>query len=438
MTDGPGRRMVAALLSIPRLLVAALARPASRRAHWPRDNEAICWHPATASKQSPPKGGRIGTTLRKIVHVDMDAFYAAIEQRDQPALRGLPVAVGGGQTRGVVMTASYEARRFGVRSAMPGGRAARLCPELVFVPPRFEIYKAVSRQIRDIFQRHATLVEPLALDEAYLDVTEPANGPAPAMAIARLIKEQIREETGLTASAGVSFNKFLAKLASEMRKPDGLCVIRPAQAQGVLAELPIERFFGVGPATAGRLRAAGVTRGADLQALDEQAAVHRLGRSGAHFWRLAQGLDDRPVVPDRDRKSLSVETTFEHDRDDPGDLAAALDDLARDLATRLARSGYQALTVQLKIKYRDFRISTRQTTLREAPSTAEALAAIGRHLLLRAPLAAPVRLLGLGLGGATARADQLALGLAVPPAEPDRRDRERGGTHPPVPTTHQG
>ncbi len=344
----------------------------------------------------------------------MDAFYAAIEARDQPALRGLPIAVGGGQARGVVMTASYEARRFGVRSAMPGGRAARLCPGLVFVPPRFEVYKEVSRQIREIFRRHTSLVEPLALDEAYLDVTEPVSGPVPAMVIARRIKEEIREETGLTASAGVSFNKFLAKLASDMRKPDGLCVIRPARAPGVLAALPIERFFGVGPATAGRLRALGIARGADLQALDEAEAFHRLGRAGAHYWRLAQGIDDRPVVPDRSRKSLSVETTFEHDQNEPEALGRALDGLARDLADRLARSGYRALTVQLKIKYRDFRISTRQTTLHRAPASAEALAAIGRHLLRRAPLAAPVRLLGLGLGGAAARGGQLDLDLVLP------------------------
>ncbi len=349
--------------------------------------------------------------MRKIVHVDMDAFYAAVEQRDQPSLRGLPIAVGGGQTRGVVMTASYEARRFGVRSAMPGGRAARLCPELVFVRPRFEVYKAVSRQIRAIFHEHATLVEPLSLDEAYLDVTEPPNGPLPAVAIARLIKDRIRAETGLTASAGVSFNKFLAKLASDMEKPDGLCLIRPAEARAVLAGLPIERFFGVGPATASRLRAAGITSGADLQALDEAEATRRLGRSGGHYWRLAQGLDDRPVMPHRNRKSLSVETTFKQDIANVAELATALDALARDLAGRLARSGYQAPTVQLKIKYRDFRISTRQTTLSQAPRSAEALAAIGRHLLLRAPLAAPVRLLGIGVGGATPEADQLTLGL---------------------------
>ncbi|MEZ5905579.1 MAG: DNA polymerase IV [Geminicoccaceae bacterium] len=233
----------------------------------------------------------------------------------------------------------------------------------------------------------------------------------PAVTIARLIKDQIRAETGLTASAGVSCNKFLAKLASDMQKPDGLCLIRPEQARGVLAELPIERFFGVGPATAGRLRAAGILRGADLQALDEAEATRRLGRSGAHYWRLAQGLDDRPVVADRSRKSLSVETTFDRDIDGIAELAPALEELARDLAARLARSGYQALTVQLKIKYRDFRVSTRQTTLQQAPRSAETLAAVGRHLLLRAPLAAPVRLLGIGVGGTTVDADQLTLGL---------------------------
>jgi DNA polymerase-4 len=309
------------------------------------------------------------------------------------------------------MTASYAARVFGVRSAMPGAQAARLCPNLVFVRPRFDVYKAVSRDIRRIFERYTDLVEPLSLDEAYLDVTAPKTGAAGAVAIARAIKAAIKTETALTASAGVSVNKFLAKLASEMEKPDGLCVIRPEQAIGVLAALPIDRFHGVGPATARRLRAAGIAAGADLQALDEREAGRRLGRQGIHFWRLAQGLDDCPVQPHRERKSLSVETTFATDLVTPDALARAVDLLAEELADRLAAGGFQGTAITLKIKYRDFRVTTRQTTLAAAPSSAVELASAARHLLARSPVTAPVRLLGLGVGGSADVTRQLALPL---------------------------
>jgi len=351
--------------------------------------------------------------MRKIIHIDMDAFYAAVEERDDPTLRGRPIAVGGGAARGVVMTASYAARRFGVRSAMPGAQAARLCPELVFVPPRFAVYKAVSREIRAIFHRYTDLVEPLSLDEAYLDVTRPKTGLAPAVAIASAIKTAIRGETGLTASAGVAASKFLAKIASEMDKPDGLCVIRPERALSVLADLPIERFLGVGPATARRLRAAGIARGADLQALDEAEARRRLGRQGWHFRRLALGLDERPVEPARERKSLSVETTFATDLWRLDALETALAGLAEELALRLEQSRFLATTVTLTIKYRDFRRTSRQTTLGTPPERAAELQAVGRHLLRRAPLAAPVRLLGLGVSGAGAAGRQLV--LPMPP-----------------------
>lgn len=347
--------------------------------------------------------------MRKIIHVDMDAFYAAVEERDDPALRGRPIAVGGGSARGVVMTASYAARRFGVRSAMAGAQAARLCPELVFVPPRFAVYKSVSQQIRAIFHRFTDLVEPLSLDEAYLDVTLPKGAADPATTIARAIKADIRAETGLTASAGVAASKFLAKLASEMEKPDGLCLIRPEQALAVLAALPIERFLGVGPATAKRLRAAGITSGADLQALDEATAFRRLGRQGAHFRRLALGIDDRSVQPARERKSLSVEATFAEDMRSLEAMEQALASLAGELASRLEQSGFLATAVTLKIKYRDFRRTTRQTTLAAPPTDAAELVALASHLLRRSPLEAPVRLLGLGLGGAKATGRQLAL-----------------------------
>jgi DNA polymerase IV len=356
--------------------------------------------------------------MRKIIHVDMDAFYAAVEERDDPRLRGRPIAVGGGSARGVVLTASYAARAFGVRSAMPGTQAARLCPELVFVRPRFDVYKAVSREIRAIFHRFTDLVEPLSLDEAYLDVSCPKEAPLPATIIARAIKEAIARETALTASAGVAANKFLAKLASELHKPDGLCVIRPAAARDILAGLPIERFHGVGPATGRRLRTAGIASGADLQALDEAEAVRRLGRQGAHFWRLARGIDERPVQPSRQRQSLSVERTFAVDISAPNAIDGAIDAIADELAMRLAQSGFLASTVTLKIKYRDFRLSTRQTTLPVAPVLADELADAARALLGRAPLTAPVRLLGLGVGGVVGQARQLLLPLAT--------DAERG------------
>ena len=290
--------------------------------------------------------------MRKIVHIDMDAFYAAIEQRDDATLRGRPIAVGSAGGRGVVMTASYEARTFGVRSAMPSAVARRLCPDLLFVPARFGAYKAASATIRAIFERYTPLVEPLSLDEAYLDVTDPLPGPMPAVTIARRLKDEIRETTNLTASAGVSFNKFLAKLASDLKKPDGLAVIRPDMAKAFLAGLPIERFHGIGPRTAARLHALGIRTGADLQAMDEATLVARIGRLGAHFWHLAHARDDRPVEPDRPRRSLSVETTFAVDLIDPRRLAEELDALAIELVPRLAPRRLPGANADLENKIR--------------------------------------------------------------------------------------
>ncbi len=238
----------------------------------------------------------VAPSLRKILHVDMDAFYASVEQRDQPELRGKPVAVGGGGPRGVVMAASYEARVFGVRSAMPGFQARRLCPGLIFVRTRFDAYQTASRQIREIFSRYTDLVEPLSLDEAYLDVTAPKCGPPSATLIARAIKREIFEATGLTASAGVSFNKFLAKVASAMDKPDGLFVIRPEDALAFVAGLPIERFFGIGPVTARKMKDAGIATGADLRERSEAELVHRFGKVGRHYFRIARGQDERASV----------------------------------------------------------------------------------------------------------------------------------------------
>ncbi len=351
--------------------------------------------------------------MRKIIHVDMDAFYASVEQRDDPSLRGLPVAVGGGGSRGVVLTASYEARRFGVRSAMPGGMARRLCPELLFVRPRFDAYRTASRAIREIFRGWTPLVEPLSLDEAYLDVTA-ACAERPAMEIARAIKARIHEETGLTASAGVSFNKLLAKLASDLRKPDGLSVIRPERAVAFLAGLPIERFHGVGPATAARLRAAGIASGADLQARSEAELQAAFGRSGLYYWRIARAIDDRPVEPDRRRRSLSVEDTFARDLHGRDGLARELLVLADKLAERLQLAGFGGRTLTLKIKLADFRILTRRATLVHPVGGAAEIRDLALALLDRPePPPAPVRLLGLGVSTSAGDPDrrQLDLGL---------------------------
>ena len=336
--------------------------------------------------------------MRKIIHVDMDAFYAAVEQRDHPELRGKPVAVGGGGPRGVVMAASYEARRYGVRSAMPGFQARRLCPELIFVRTRFDAYKAASRQIRGIFLTYTDLVEPLSLDEAYLDVTASKRGPPSATAIARAIKDEIRSATGLTASAGVSFNKFLAKVASDVRKPDGLTVIRPEQAEAFIAALPIERFFGVGPNTARRMKALGIHDGADLAARAEDELVRRFGKVGHHYFRIVRGLDEREVCPDRPYKSIGAERTFERDLADPDAMLERVRPIAEQVAERMTAADSFGRTVTLKIKHHDFTVTTRQHTLSDWVHSAEELIALAAWLLHNPePPRRPVRLLGLGV-----------------------------------------
>ncbi len=349
---------------------------------------------------------------RAIVHVDMDAFYASVEQRDDPALRGRPVAVGGREGRGVVAAASYEARAFGVRSAMPAHEALRRCPELRFVRPRFDVYREVSGQIRTIFRRFTLLVEPLSLDEAYLDVTRPMDGPADPVALARLIKELILAETGLTASAGVSFNKFLAKTASGMNKPDGLTVIAEADVAPLLARLAVEEFHGVGPRTAEKLRAVGIASGADLRATSEAWLVRRFGRHGAWLARIAQGLDDRPVEPDRPRRSVSVEQTFPRDLVDPAALLAELRALTENLNRRLASTGFRGRSVVLKIRTADFVTRTRTTTPRPFPQDVENMWKIAAGLLERPKLPRdPVRLLGLGVSDGGDDADPRQLDL---------------------------
>jgi DNA polymerase-4 len=336
--------------------------------------------------------------LRKIIHVDMDAFYASVEQRDDPALRGRPVAVGGSRERGVVAAASYEARRFGVHSAMASAAARRRCPELVFVPPRFEVYRAISQQVHAIFADYTALIEPLSLDEAYLDVTDSRCGLPTATRIAQDIRARIRAETGLTASAGVSYNKFLAKLASDHNKPDGLCVILPEQGAAFVAALAVKKFHGVGPKTAARMEKLGIRTGADLRAQDRQALRTHFGKAGDYYFAAARGIDHRPVRADRERKSVGSETTFAHDLTAPADLAAALQTQAARVWEHCAGRRIAGKTVTLKLRYADFRTLTRSRTGQVPVSDHDTLQRVGQELLAALlPVEMGVRLIGLSL-----------------------------------------
>ena len=338
--------------------------------------------------------------LRKIIHIDMDAFYASVEQRDDPALRGRPVAVGSAQARGVVAAASYEARAHGVRSAMPSVTALRRCPELVFVPPRFDQYRAVSRQIHAVFADYTDLIEPLSLDEAYLDVTEDRLGLGSARAIAEAIRAVIRERTGLTASAGVSYNKFIAKLASDQNKPDGLCVIPPARGPAFVAGLPVKRFHGVGPVTARRMEGLGILTGADLRDRPLPFLQAHFGSHAAYLHGAARGVDERPVRPDRPLKSVGAERTFGTNLSDAGELDAALARVADAAWTRIERAGARGRTVTLKLRYADFRTITRARSLAAPVQNRDAMLDAGRGLLQPLlPAPAGVRLLGLTLSG---------------------------------------
>ena len=338
---------------------------------------------------------------RKIIHVDMDAFYASVEQRDDPELRGKPVAVGG-QHRGVVMAASYEARKFGVHSAMPSVTAKRRCPEIIFVKSRFDVYRAVSQQIRAIFLDYTDLVEPLSLDEAYLDVTEDRHGLGSARAIAEDIRRRIREETGLTASAGVSYCKFMAKLASDHRKPDGLCVITPEKGADFVASLPVARFHGVGPVTARKMEQLGILTGADLRDWSLPALQAKFGSSADWYWRICRGIDDREVKPDRPYKSVSAERTFGEDLRDPDRLAAELIRIAGYAWDRVKRAEVEGRTVTLKVKYGDFAIITRSKSFAGPVPDQETFGAAGQALLSALhPLSKGIRLLGLGLHNLT-------------------------------------
>lgn len=303
------------------------------------------------------------SALRKIIHIDMDAFFASVEQRDDPDLRGKPVAVGGASERGVVAAASYEARAFGVRSAMPSVVAKRKCPELIFVRPRFDAYRAVSRQIRAIFAEHTPLIEPLSLDEAYLDVTQNLQGIPTATAIAEAIRAKIRSETGLTASAGVSYNKFLAKLASGFRKPDGLTVITPSMGPAFVEDLPVEKFHGVGPATAARMHRLGLRTGRDLRACELAFLQQHFGKSGRYFHLVARGIDHRAVEADQVRKSIGAEDTFFNNLHDHEAAREALRPIIEKVWQHCQRTGTRGRTATLKVKFEDFQIITRSRTM---------------------------------------------------------------------------
>ena len=336
--------------------------------------------------------------LRKIIHVDMDAFYASVEQRDDPALRGLPIAVGGAGPRGVLTTCSYEARKFGCRSAMPSVTARRLCPALIFRPPRFAVYTEVSHQIRDIFLDYTPHVEPLSLDEAFLDVTEDLKGIGSAVRIAELIRARIKAETGLTASAGVSYNKFLAKLASDQNKPDGLCVIRPGEGAKFAQSLPVRRFFGIGPRGAEKMAALGIETGADLAACDIGFLRRHFGSQADYLYRAARGIDLRRVKANRARKSVGTERTLDKDISSGSALREVLARIIELTWTRIEKSGSHGRTLTLKLKHGDFSQLTRARSLPRPVANKAEFTALGHALLDEVlPLAQPVRLVGLTL-----------------------------------------
>ncbi|MBX7539791.1 DNA polymerase IV [Qipengyuania sphaerica] len=349
-----------------------------------------------AEDEKDDDGEAVG--LRKIIHVDMDAFFASVEQRDNPELQGKPVAVGGSSGRGVVAAASYEARKFGVRSAMPSVTAKRLCPDLIFCKSRFDVYREVSQQIRAIFRHHTDLVEPLSLDEAYLDVTEDKLGIGSATRIAELIRQEIRAKTKLTASAGVSYNKFLAKLASDQNKPDGLCVIRPGQGAEFVQSLPVRRFHGVGPKGAEKMDRLGIQTGADLAAKDIEWLRAHFGSFADYLYRAARGIDLRPVRSSRIRKSVGGERTFSRDLSSGSELRETLEDIIDIVWGYILRAEAKGRTVTLKMKYTDFQIFSRAKTV-DRPITERAeFERISRELLEEVlPLPMPIRLMGLTL-----------------------------------------
>lgn len=335
---------------------------------------------------------------RKIIHIDMDAFYASVEQRDHPELRGKPLAVGHSEERGVVAAASYEARRYGVRSAMASQKAKRLCPHLIFVPGRMDVYKSVSRQIHEIFHEYTDLIEPLSLDEAFLDVTENKPGISLAVDIAREIKKRIREELNLVASAGVSYNKFLAKIASDYRKPDGLCTIHPDQAMDFIAALPIESFWGVGPVTAKKMHLLGIHNGLQLRMCSAEMLTRQFGKAGLLYYDFARGIDLRPVESERIRKSIGCERTLEKDISVRSSVIIELYHVAVELVERLQRKGFKGNTLTLKIKFHDFTQITRSITQPVELTVLDKILPLAKQLLKEVDYEHhPIRLIGLSV-----------------------------------------
>jgi DNA polymerase-4 len=345
--------------------------------------------------------------MRKIIHIDMDAYYASVEQRDFPELRGKPVAVGWNAPRGVVTTASYEARKFGVRSAMPSRTALRLCPDIIFVPPRFDVYGEISSQIRKIFFEYTDLVEPLSLDEAFLDVTTNKKGIDSATMIAGEIKEKIRIQTGLTASAGISMNKFLAKIASDINKPDGIFVIPPAKAVGFVEKLSIEKFFGIGKVTAGKMHDMGIKTGWDLKQITEAELVRRFGKAGKYYYQIARAEDSREVNPNRIMKSLGAENTFPADLLEMDSVREELENITGILLERMEHSGTMGKTLTIKVKYADFRQITRSKTIRDWISRKEQVMEIYEELLQSVEIRDGIRLLGLTISHLNHEAPEL-------------------------------
>lgn len=340
--------------------------------------------------------------IRKIIHIDMDAFYASVEQRDFPELRGKPLVVGGPPEGrgGVVATASYEARKFGIRSAMSSRMARQLCPETIFVLPRFDVYKAVSQQIRAIFHRYTDIIEPLSLDEAFLDVTEDKLQVGSAIDIARFIRRDIKDELQLTASAGVSINKFVAKIASDMDKPDGLTFIGPSRIEQFMGSLPVDRFFGVGKVTAAKMKGMGLHTGADLKGLSLEAMMQHFGKTGKFYYNIVRGIDNRPVQVHRKVRSVSVEDTYQEDLRNRSEMWPEVLKLLERLLKRLVRSGLSGRTLTLKFKFNDFSIITRSLSF-AVPTQDEAfLRNMASQILEKAPVEEkPVRLIGVGMSG---------------------------------------
>jgi DNA polymerase IV len=354
---------------------------------------------------------------RKIIHVDMDAFYASVEQRDNPELRGKPVAVGGSRERGVVAAASYEARKFGVRSAMPSVTAKRQCPDLIFVKPRFEVYKAVSQHIREIFAEHTAIIEPLSLDEAYLDVTQNLQGILLARDVALAIRAKIKQETGLNASAGISYNKFLAKLASDHRKPNGQYVITPEMGPTFVEALPVGKFHGIGPATSAKMNALGLYTGLDMRNQSLEFMQANFGKAGGHYYWISRGVDNREVRADRIRKSVGAENTFSSDLIEFGAMVAELRPLVDKVWRHCEDKGTRGRMVTLKVKFADFELITRSRTLPAPVDGRVDLESVTLDLLKSVfPLQKAVRLLGVSMSrfvgdDETDRRRQIALGF---------------------------